>query len=156
MGVMRATFVGADLSGARLRGVDLSNGDLVQTDFSRADLTGAKLNKADVSGANFRGVVGLGQIQGLDEARNRDKALFDAPQAKAGEGAAEPHPRQPRRRRSGAAEARCRRGTISSPAATIEFLPFVSSLVARHECRVTTTQALVLRSLAPPWLRRPR
>jgi hypothetical protein len=32
----------------------------------------------------------------------------------------------------------------------------VSSLVARYECQVTTTQALVLRSPAPPWLRRPR
>lgn len=99
MGVMRATFVGADLSGAdlsnanlfkadfsyanlggaRLSGADLRNSDLVQPDFSRADLTGTKLNKADVNGANFRGVVGRAQIKGLDEARNRDKAMFDAP-----------------------------------------------------------------------------
>lgn len=52
---------------------------LVKTDFTRANLTGAKLNQADVNGANFRGVTGRAQIEGLDEARNGEKAIFDAP-----------------------------------------------------------------------------
>src|SRR4029078_200144 len=38
MGVMRATFVGADLSGA-----DLSRANLYKADFSHANLTNAKL-----------------------------------------------------------------------------------------------------------------
>lgn len=97
MGVMRATFVGADLSGAdltganlykadlshaslvnaRLAGANLANADLIQTDFTRADLTGAKMPKANVEGANFSGIVGRAQIQGLAAARNTDKATFD-------------------------------------------------------------------------------
>ncbi len=98
MGVMRATFVGADLSGAdlssanlykadfsfasltgaRLAGADLRTTDLVQTDFSGADITGANFAKADINGAIFRGVVGRAQAKGFDQARNRDKAIFDA------------------------------------------------------------------------------
>jgi uncharacterized protein YjbI with pentapeptide repeats len=49
----------------------------VQTDFARADLTGARLAKANVDGANFRGAAGIARTQGLDQARNRDKAFFD-------------------------------------------------------------------------------
>jgi len=98
MGVMRATFVGADLTGADLTGTNLykadlshatlakarlvratlSNAELVQTDLTHADLTGAKLDKADLDGADFTGAVGLDQVQGLAQARNRDKATFDA------------------------------------------------------------------------------
>jgi uncharacterized protein YjbI with pentapeptide repeats len=97
MGVMRATFVGADLSGAdltdanlfkadlshanlsnaKLARANLMNADLINTDFTRADLSGAKLAKANVDGAIFTRAVGVGSIQGLDEARNRDKAIFD-------------------------------------------------------------------------------
>jgi len=32
---------------------------------------------ANIEGANFRGAIGVSQIQGLDQARNRDKAIFD-------------------------------------------------------------------------------
>jgi uncharacterized protein YjbI with pentapeptide repeats len=98
MGVMRATFVGADLSGAdlsdanlfkadlshanltnaKLVRTNLMNADLIQTDLTRADLTGAKLAKANVDEAIFTHAVGVGQIQGLDQARNREKATFDA------------------------------------------------------------------------------
>jgi uncharacterized protein YjbI with pentapeptide repeats len=98
MGVMRATFVGADLSGAdlsdanlfkadlshanlsnaKLVGTNLMNADLIQTDFTRADLTGAKLAKANVADAIFTQAVGLSSIQGLDQVRNREKAKFDA------------------------------------------------------------------------------
>jgi uncharacterized protein YjbI with pentapeptide repeats len=98
MGVMRATFVGADLSGAdlteanlfkadlshanlsnaKLMGTNLMNADLIDTDFTRADLTGAKLAKANIDAANFTGAVGVDRIQGLDQTRNRDKAVFDA------------------------------------------------------------------------------
>jgi uncharacterized protein YjbI with pentapeptide repeats len=98
MGVMRAQFGGADLTGADLTGAnlfkadfsyavlrnaklaraDLSNSDLVQADFTGADLTGANLAKADVNGAIFRNVTGRSEIKGLDETRNRTKAIFDA------------------------------------------------------------------------------
>jgi uncharacterized protein YjbI with pentapeptide repeats len=98
MGVMRATFVGADLSGAdlsdanlfkadlshanlsnaRLARANLMNADLIQTDLTRADLTGAKLAKANIDEADFTSAVGVASIQGLDQARNREKATFDA------------------------------------------------------------------------------
>jgi uncharacterized protein YjbI with pentapeptide repeats len=100
MGVMRATFVGADLSGAdlsdanlfkadlshanltnaKLVRVNLMNADLIQTDLTRADLTGAKLAKANIDEAVFTQAVGVDRIQGLDQARNRQKATFDATQ----------------------------------------------------------------------------
>lgn len=98
MGVMRATFVGADLSGAdlsdanlfkadlshanltnaKLGRTNLMNADLIQTDLTRADLTGAKLAKANIDGAIFTQAVGVDRIQGFDQTRNRDKAIFDA------------------------------------------------------------------------------
>ena len=98
MGVMRATFVGADLSGAdlsdanlfkadlshanltnaKLARTNLMNADLVQTDLTRADLTEAKLAKANLDEAIFTQAVGVSRIQGLDQARNREKAKFDA------------------------------------------------------------------------------
>ena len=98
MGVMRATFVGADLSGAdlsdanlfkadlshanltnaKLARTNLMNADLIQTDLTRADLTGAKLAKANIDEAIFTHAVGVDRIQGLDQTRNRDKAIFDA------------------------------------------------------------------------------
>jgi uncharacterized protein YjbI with pentapeptide repeats len=98
MGVMRATFVGADLSGAdlsdanlfkadlshanltnaKLARTNLMNADLIQTDLTRADLTGAKLAKANIDEAVFTQTVGVDRIQGLDQTRNRDKAVFDA------------------------------------------------------------------------------
>jgi uncharacterized protein YjbI with pentapeptide repeats len=58
-------------------GANLENADLVDTDFGRADLTGARFAKSNIEGANFRGASGVSRIQGLDQARNRDKALFD-------------------------------------------------------------------------------
>src|SRR4051812_5173928 len=98
MGVMRATFVGADLSGAdlsdanlfkadlshanltnaKLARANLMNADLIQTDLTRADLTGAKLAKANIDEADFTAAVGVASIEGLDQARNREKATFDA------------------------------------------------------------------------------
>ncbi|MFL5403033.1 MAG: pentapeptide repeat-containing protein [Gemmatimonadales bacterium] len=98
MGVMRATFVGADLSGADLSDADLfkadlshaklinaklaranlMNADLIQTDLTRADLTDAKLAKANIDEAIFTQAVGVDRIQGLNQARNREKAIFDA------------------------------------------------------------------------------
>ena len=98
MGVMRATFVGADLSGAdlsdanlfkadlshanltnaKLARTNLMNADLIQTDFTRADLTGARLAKANIDEADFSSAVGVASIQGLDQTRNREKAIFDA------------------------------------------------------------------------------
>lgn len=100
MGVMRATFVGADLSGAdlsdanlfkadfshanltnaKLVGANLMNADLIQADLTRADLTGAKLAKANIDETIFTQAVGVNRIEGLDQTRNRDKAKFDATQ----------------------------------------------------------------------------
>jgi uncharacterized protein YjbI with pentapeptide repeats len=96
MGVMRATFVGADLSGAdlseanlfkadfshanltkaKLVRANLMNADLIQTDLTGSDLTGAKLAQANVDETIFKGAIGVDRIQGLDQARNRDKAIF--------------------------------------------------------------------------------
>jgi uncharacterized protein YjbI with pentapeptide repeats len=98
MGVMRATFVSADLSGAdlsdanlykadfshatltnaKLARANLMNADLIQADLTRADLTDAKLAQANLDEANFTNAVGISRIQGLDQARNREKAIFDA------------------------------------------------------------------------------
>jgi uncharacterized protein YjbI with pentapeptide repeats len=98
MGVMRATFVSADLSGAdlsdanlfkadlshanltnaKLIRTNLMNADLIQTDLTRSNLTGAKLAKANIDEAIFTQAVGVDQIQGLDQTRNREKASFDA------------------------------------------------------------------------------
>jgi uncharacterized protein YjbI with pentapeptide repeats len=98
MGVMRATFVGADLSGAdlsdanlfkadlshanlsnaKLVRTNLMNADLIQSDLTRADLTGAKLARANVDEAIFVQAVGISRTEGLDQARNREKAKFDA------------------------------------------------------------------------------
>ena len=50
----------------------------MQTDLTRADVTGAKLAKANIDGADFTGAIGVAQLQGQDQARNRDKATFDA------------------------------------------------------------------------------
>jgi uncharacterized protein YjbI with pentapeptide repeats len=98
MGVMRATFVGADLSGAdlsdanlfkadlshanltnaKLVRTNLMNADLIQTDLTRADVTEARLARANIDEAIFHEAVGVDRIQGLDQARNREKAIFDA------------------------------------------------------------------------------
>jgi uncharacterized protein YjbI with pentapeptide repeats len=98
MGVMRATFVGADLSGAdlsdanlfkadfshaqltnaKLTRANLMNADLIQTDLTRADVTDAKVAQANLDEANFSQAVGTDRLQGLEKARNRDKAIFDA------------------------------------------------------------------------------
>ena len=99
MGVMRAQFVSADLTGAdftdanlfkadfsfaslrkaKLVNANLQNADLASTDFTGADVTGALFNKANVDGAIFIGIIGRDQMKGLDEARNVDKATFGAP-----------------------------------------------------------------------------
>jgi uncharacterized protein YjbI with pentapeptide repeats len=99
MGVMRAQFVSADLSGAdfsganlykadfsyarlvgaRLADADLRNTELVQADFTDADVTGADVTQADLAGAIFHGTKGVSTLKGLAQAKNRDKAVFDAP-----------------------------------------------------------------------------
>jgi uncharacterized protein YjbI with pentapeptide repeats len=98
MGVMRATFVGADLSkadlsdanlfkadfshaqltNAKLTRANLMNADLVQADLTGADVTDAKVAQANLDEANFTRAVGAGRLQGLEKARNREKAIFDA------------------------------------------------------------------------------
>jgi uncharacterized protein YjbI with pentapeptide repeats len=65
----------ADLSGATLSGANLYRADLSQADLTNADLTSATLSGADLEGAILRNVGGLGQAIGLENARNRDKAI---------------------------------------------------------------------------------
>ena len=97
MGVMRVTFVGADLTGADLTGINLFKADLsyaslrqadltganlgladlVDTDFSNATVTNATVTQADLDGAIFTGAKGVRSLKGLDTAKNRDKAQFD-------------------------------------------------------------------------------
>ena len=97
MGVMRATFVGADLTGADLTGANLFKADLsyaslrqadlaganlgladlINTDFSNANVTNATVTQADLDGAIFTGAKGTRSLKGLDQARHRDRAQFD-------------------------------------------------------------------------------
>jgi uncharacterized protein YjbI with pentapeptide repeats len=99
MGVMRAQFASADLTGANFTGANLfkadfsfaslrkaklvdanlQNADLASTDFTGADVTGAQFNKSNVDGAIFIDITGREQMKGLDEARNVDKAKFSSP-----------------------------------------------------------------------------
>jgi uncharacterized protein YjbI with pentapeptide repeats len=66
-----AKLVNAKLAGALLAGADLSRADL-----TGADLTGAELTGADLDGAILKGVIGLDQAEGLDAAKNRDRAIY--------------------------------------------------------------------------------
>ena len=97
MGVMRATFVGADLSGADLTGAnlfkadfsyarligailvntDLRNAELIQADLTEADVTGANVAAADLNGTIFTKTKGVATLKGLEQARNRDKAVMN-------------------------------------------------------------------------------
>jgi hypothetical protein len=43
-------------------------------------MTGAKLDQANLEGAIFTGIIGRNDIRGLNQTRNRDKAIFDANQ----------------------------------------------------------------------------
>ena len=74
----RGSQVVTCLSHNRLARANLMNADLTQADLTRADLTDAKLAQANLDEAIFTNAVGIGRIQGLDKARNRDKAIFDA------------------------------------------------------------------------------
>lgn len=95
MWAVRPLMNGANLSGASLRGARVRNvllqfarlidADLRDTDFTRSDLSRADLSGADVSGADFtranlygtvlRGVRGLEDAKGLDEAIDFDQAI---------------------------------------------------------------------------------
>jgi len=97
MGVMRAQFGSADLSGADFTGAnlfkadfgyakligaklvnaDLRNADMVQADLTEADVTGANVASADLNGTIFTKAKGVPTLKGLDQARNKDKAVFD-------------------------------------------------------------------------------
>jgi uncharacterized protein YjbI with pentapeptide repeats len=97
MGVMRATFVGADLTGADLTGINLFKADLsyatlrqaslaganlgladlINTDFTNADVANANVSQANLEGAVFTGAKGVRSLKGLDQAKNRDRAQFD-------------------------------------------------------------------------------
>ena len=95
MTALRAELVGCDLTGAilrrtdmsgivmrfaKLRGADLTSAVLIDVDLSKADLTGADLTGANLSGVDFDGAIltgvkGLSYAQGLDRARNFDRAI---------------------------------------------------------------------------------
>jgi len=65
---------GADLTDANMRKVRLTRATL-----TGANLTGCDLSFAELSGANFQKIVGRDAIKGLDQAKFRDEAIFDAP-----------------------------------------------------------------------------
>jgi uncharacterized protein YjbI with pentapeptide repeats len=65
-----SVLAGADLSGADLREADFSKADL-----SGADLTGANIARTNFDGADLRGVRGLDQAIGAQQAVNLDKAV---------------------------------------------------------------------------------
>ncbi len=97
MGIMRANFSSADLSRADLTDANLFKADLTRADLREAklvranltsaelygadltgaDVTGAIVEKADLSGAIFKQARGVKEMKGLDNTRNRDKAIFD-------------------------------------------------------------------------------
>jgi uncharacterized protein YjbI with pentapeptide repeats len=76
-----ADFTGANLIFANMATANLRDAILVSADLSNADLSGAELAGADFTGANiygtvFKGAKGLAEVNGLDHAKNRDKAIF--------------------------------------------------------------------------------
>jgi uncharacterized protein YjbI with pentapeptide repeats len=66
----------ADLTGANLAGANLGGADLSHAVLTGANLAGTNLADADLNGAVLTHVEGMATAQGLDEARNRDKAVF--------------------------------------------------------------------------------
>jgi uncharacterized protein YjbI with pentapeptide repeats len=64
-------MVGANLKTAVLVRADVSNADL-----SGAQLAGANFTDANVYGTVFRNAKGLENGMGVDQARNRNKAVF--------------------------------------------------------------------------------
>jgi uncharacterized protein YjbI with pentapeptide repeats len=53
----------------------LKNADLSHADLTGADLSHADLSNADLDGAILMDVRGLDTVAGLDQARNRAKAI---------------------------------------------------------------------------------
>ena len=79
MGVMRVDLSDANLSGADLTGANMRKVKLTRATLTGANLTGCDLSFAELSGANFQKIVGRDAIKGLDQAKFRDEAIFDAP-----------------------------------------------------------------------------
>ncbi len=66
-----AAFTFGNLRGAILKNANLYRADLVSADLTGADLTGADLTDADVDNANFKDVIGLDTVKGLDTAKGQ-------------------------------------------------------------------------------------
>jgi uncharacterized protein YjbI with pentapeptide repeats len=62
-------------AGADMRDADLSDADFSKANLSGADLTGADITKANFDGADLRGVRGLDQARGADQALNLHTAV---------------------------------------------------------------------------------
>ncbi len=73
----RADFEYAKLGGAALEGVDFTHALLGGADFRGCRIAGMILDGADIASADFRGVIGLDAVVGLDRAKNRRRAFFD-------------------------------------------------------------------------------
>ncbi len=73
----RADFEYAKLRGADLRGVDFAHALLGGADLRGCRIAGMILEEADIASADFRGVIGLDAVVGLDRAKNRRRAFFD-------------------------------------------------------------------------------
>lgn len=66
-----AAFTFGNLKGAILRNANLYRADLVSADLTGADLTGANLTDADIDNANFKDVIGLSTVKGLDKVKGK-------------------------------------------------------------------------------------
>ena len=71
-----ANLIFANMDAANLKGAILVRADLSNADLSGADLAGADFTDANVYGTVFKSAKGLGDVKGLNEAKNRDKAVF--------------------------------------------------------------------------------
>ncbi len=77
-----AKFIGADLQGTNLFRADLAGADFTRANLQGAELSQARLEEAifreaDLSGARFREIRGKSAIQGLNKAKNLNKAIFE-------------------------------------------------------------------------------
>lgn len=72
----RAVLAFAKLRNARLDGANLTSADLSGADLTGADLANADLTAADLNEAILKDVKGLDAAGGLDQARNRNKAIY--------------------------------------------------------------------------------
>lgn len=75
--VNRALFRFANLTSTNFAGAKLFGADLSGADLTGANLSGADLTEADLDGTILKGAKGLATVIGMDQAKNRDKAIHE-------------------------------------------------------------------------------